>query len=1008
MDLGNQLNWTAKTNISQFDITKFENSWPKLSGAAQVDAEGDLFTAKLTGKMQGKYPELGIVNAEFNLQRLADNSIQINNLQLQVPENNTQLNVDGLWTPGNNTGENDGNIKLSLNWQNLRWLGRNTPWFNSANGNGTIDGNINRYQLTLNTDSPWPQAAPSNWHATATGNLDGMEINTLRINALNGEANIHGQLNWSPQLNWQAEASINNVDPAARLPQWPGQLNGKISSTGRTDNGRLIVEANISQLKGKLRGHPVSLQSRLKWQDNQLDISQLNYFSGKSHVQLNGQIGETLKLDWSVNSSDLEELYPQTRGQLQAKGQLSGPLSSPLVKSSFTGKALSYADYEAAAIEGLIAVDLLHWQQPDIQLSAQTVKLHGTSLISLDINSNDQVIKAQAITSKASAIVKLKSNPHAAGWRGQIVQADLNSEYFDNWQLDAAATLSIDEKSLLLDQLCWQSNQQARLCASVKQEDMTWLSSIDMNNLPLKFFEQWIPPNLKLESVANGKAEIEFNYPDTLLAQLDIVLPPGVVNYPMLSGANDRREYSGGKIQMTLNPGGLEASSEITMNNSDRFTSQLSLPGLKPLAASHPAQPLNARAELQARDLRIIETFIPEIYNLQGELKLKLHATGTLDQPLLSGNANFINGSLQIPGLGLNIEQITLNSWSDASKNFNFQLDAHSAKGKLRISGNTRLDRNAGWPTEINIRGNDFEVAQIPEARVSVSPDLQISLKNRTIDIKGKIHIPYAKLQPKDITKAARVSSDTVIIGGEQQAEEKWLVNTAVRLTLGKRVHFYGFGFEGRLGGSLLLEDEPGQLTVATGEITIPEGKYRAYGQRLDVEKGRILYTGGPLTNPGLDVRAVRIVNEVTAGIHVKGSLNQPKLEIFSIPPMGQTDALAYLLLGGPIENASNEDGEMMAKAALALGLSGGDSIARSLADRFGLDDMRVESSNKGDQAALIVGRYLSPKIYVSYGVGLIERVDTLTLRYEISNKWQLKVESGGYQGADILYTIER
>ena len=205
-----------------------------------------------------------------------------------------------------------------------------------------------------------------------------------------------------------------------------------------------------------------------------------------------------------------------------------------------------------------------------------------------------------------------------------------------------------------------------------------------------------------------------------------------------------------------------------------------------------------------------------------------------------------------------------------------------------------------------------------------------------------------------------------------------------------------------------MLEDEPGQLTKATGEITIPEGIYRAYGQRLEVENGRVLYTGGPLTNPGLDVRAVRKVNDVTAGIHVKGSLNQPRLEIFSFPAMGQTDALAYILLGGPIENATNEDGSMMAKAALALGLSGGDTIARSLGDRFGLDEMRVESSAKGDQAALVVGRYLSPKIYVSYGVGLIERVDTLTMRYQISKRWQLKVESGGYQGADILYTIER
>jgi translocation and assembly module TamB len=289
-----------------------------------------------------------------------------------------------------------------------------------------------------------------------------------------------------------------------------------------------------------------------------------------------------------------------------------------------------------------------------------------------------------------------------------------------------------------------------------------------------------------------------------------------------------------------------------------------------------------------------------------------------------------------------------------------------------------------------------------------VSPDLQIKLKNRNIDITGNVHVPYAKLQPKDVTQAAKISSDTVIIGGEQQPEEKWLINTAVRLTLGERVHFYGFGFEGRLGGSLLLEDKPGQLTRATGQITIPEGIYRAYGQRLEVENGRILYTGGPLTNPGLDIRAVRKVDAVTAGILVKGSLNQPQMDIFSTPAMSQTDALAYIILGHPIENASSEEGNMMAKAALALGLSGGDTIARSLGDRFGLDDMRVESSGKGDQAALVVGRYISPKLYASYGVGLIDSVNTLTLRYQLSSKWQIKAESGEAQGADILYTIDR
>ena len=174
------------------------------------------------------------------------------------------------------------------------------------------------------------------------------------------------------------------------------------------------------------------------------------------------------------------------------------------------------------------------------------------------------------------------------------------------------------------------------------------------------------------------------------------------------------------------------------------------------------------------------------------------------------------------------------------------------------------------------------------------------------------------------------------------------------------------------------------------------------------LRNGRILYTGGPLTNPGLDLRAVRKVDDVIAGIYVKGSLSQPQLEIFSTPAMAQTDALAYIMLGGPIENASSEDGAVMAKAALALGLSGGDSIARSLGDRFGLDDFRVESSDKGDQAALVVGRYLSPRLYASYGVGLLKSVNTLTLRYKISKKWQMKAESGEAQGADILYTFER
>ena len=174
------------------------------------------------------------------------------------------------------------------------------------------------------------------------------------------------------------------------------------------------------------------------------------------------------------------------------------------------------------------------------------------------------------------------------------------------------------------------------------------------------------------------------------------------------------------------------------------------------------------------------------------------------------------------------------------------------------------------------------------------------------------------------------------------------------------------------------------------------------------MDRGRLIFAGGPVINPGLDLRAVRQINTITAGVRVKGTLAEPHLELFSNPAMGETDMLSYLILGRPMETASGEEGEMMAKAALAVGLSGGDKVARVVGDRIGLDEMHIESSEQGNQASLVVGRYLSPKVYVSYGVGLIESINTFTVRYQISDHWHIKAESGESQGADIFYTIDR
>ena len=999
-----QFNWQASVEVSKFDAHKLNPDWPAVNGKLNLDGKGDLSTATLVGNVVGEYPDYGAFDADVRLQRLPDSSIQFDRLMLHSPVNDTRIVGRGQWLPGSDGGD----VSLALDWQQLRWPLTGDAWFDSAIGSGWLMGNAKHYQFGLASDRPLPQAPASFWYASANGNLDGLEFDSLRLTTLDGEVTAKGRLAWSPQLLWQAQLDATAINPASLWPEWPGQLNATATSRGGFENGQLVAAADISKLTGKLRGYPVALHGGLGWRDDGLDIDQLEFKSGTSQVSANGRLGETIKLDWRIVATDLAELYPQVKGQLKAEGQLSGSQTAPLIKASINGQSLSLPGYEIGSLDAAIAVDLLQWQQLDLKLAAESLDLNGYVLQSLKLDADDKQLTAEAVSDAATAVIELKGKVDAMAWNGQIVRAEIQSQRYDNWSLKAPARLNINKNSLNAEAACWHNQQQASLCASLQRDNDKWQSQLEMNKLPLLLAGPWLPADLKLEGLIDAKAELQLQGPGQLFGKAHIILSPGAINYPLLVGERDRWEYGGGNVDVVLNQQGLTSSAQLAMNNGDKFYGQLDLPGLNLLALDNPNQPLQATAQLSVHDMGLIEAIVPEVYDLRGEMELNLSAAGTLKQPQLKGRAYLHNGAFRVPRLGLNIDQVSMDAKSEGFEKLNFVIKAHSGDGNLAIQGQTMLDRGAGWPTVISVKGNEFEVARIPEAQVQVSPDLQVNLQRHLIDIKGKVHVPYAKLEPKDVTTAVRVSEDTVIVGAEQTTEEKWTIVTSIRLTLGERVYFYGFGFDGRLGGSLLLQDEPGQLTTATGEINIPEGRYRAYGQRLDVEHGRLLYTGGPLSNPGLDLRAVRYVSNVTAGLKVRGSFNQPQIDLFSIPAMGQTDTLAYLLLGRPIENTSNEEGAMMAKAVLALGLSGGDRLARTLGNRFGLDEMRVESSDSGDQASLVMGRYLSPKLYISYGVGLIESINTFGVRYQISDKWQLKGESGEHQGADFLYTIER
>ncbi len=211
--------------------------------------------------------------------------------------------------------------------------------------------------------------------------------------------------------------------------------------------------------------------------------------------------------------------------------------------------------------------------------------------------------------------------------------------------------------------------------------------------------------------------------------------------------------------------------------------------------------------------------------------------------------------------------------------------------------------------------------------------------------------------------------------------------------------------------------DTPAQVTTARGELNVSSGRYEAYGQKLEIERGRLLFAGGPVDNPGIDARAVRRLQQTTAGaqvtvgVEVKGTLKSPELALFSDPAMGQSDTLSYLLFGRPADTANPAQGAAMAAAARALKLRGGEALAQRIGARFGIEEVdiqNVQTSTGAQDAALVLGKRLSPRLYVNYSIGLIEPVSVFRIRYELTKNWVLQAESGLNQGADLLYTIER
>ncbi|MEM1434057.1 MAG: translocation/assembly module TamB domain-containing protein [Pseudomonadota bacterium] len=448
-------------------------------------------------------------------------------------------------------------------------------------------------------------------------------------------------------------------------------------------------------------------------------------------------------------------------------------------------------------------------------------------------------------------------------------------------------------------------------------------------------------------------------------------------------------------------------------------------------AASWDQVALRGSARASVDSLGFLSALSPEVTAAGGQLRGDLSVAGTPAEPLFGGSLRWLDGSLSLltPGLALRDIELSLKPTAGGT-GFELAAALRSGPGQLALDGTIDLgpraastsagspaaESPAGLTAALRVTGDRALLVNTAEARVLASPELTVRYQPQLLTLRGAVAVPEANIALQQFPPSAVVSSrDAVVIresAEERATDDALAIDAQLKLELGERVSFSGFGLETRMTGALDVRQRPNRNPTGRGEIELKDGEFRAYGQSLAIERGLAIWTDSPIAEPGIDLRAYRLPRpDIKVGVHARGPLSVPRIELFSEPTLTESDQLSYLVLGRPLENNSSSEQSLLSQAALALGIRGGNFLTNQFGDRLGVDEIGIqtEAGAGADQAAFVVGKYLSPSLYVSYGVGLLDAVSRLKLEYFLSRSWTLQSESSTLaSGGDLIYHIER
>lgn len=888
------------------------------------------------------------------------NMLDIGSLIARLNESGMELSAAGQITFA--TLQSD----IKGQWQALSWPVKSEPQFSSATGTFDMKGTPDEFNINLSTVVGGDVIPEGQWNVSLDGSTIELKNFEVQGQTLDGAITASGTANWEDEPSWDVDLSAKGINPGIQWTEFPGSINLDVSSKGQISEQGPQLSANIKQVSGTLRKQSLSGRGGVQLAGEKLSIDKLNVTHGATQLDVDGQVDSQIAIDFDLRSPDLKTLLPELAGAISMAGSVSGSKVAPMLKVSGKADNVAFAENSVGSLNFSIDGGLDESTVSSLTLAASSITAGAQQVsevnLSVQGSQREHSLVLSAATDQGDIATQLDGSYVGETWKGALSSLLLQNTQAGNWGLREPTAITANTEKADLSMLCLDNSEQlGSLCIMANWlADGESIATLSIEGLSPELASAYLPPEYILVTELNGDATANLRSDGSLNVEATLALEPGKL---ILSSGASPIEIGLEKTTVDASWRGNNATLELVAALTDLGNVKVQASIADPAGAGRLAGSLNA----DFADLTLISAFAPQVQQVSGALKSNLSVGGTLQVPVIQGELALRDFSAEIPETAMLIEDTQLIVNGNPDGTLLITGTSRSGDGQLDIKGNFNPSTRA---LKLDIAGDQYEVANTAMMQAVVSPELSIGMNDTGMEVTGEVTIPSAYINANggnEGIKTVSSSSDVVFVSEEGELAETPAspLSLDVQIILGDSIEVEAGDFRGRLEGDLRVEQTPELAPRGTGTINVVNGDYVIYGQQLDMERGRILFSGGPVDNPSLDMEVARTVQEydVVAGARIKGTAQSPRLELYSEPSMPDASILSYILLGQP------------------PGTTG---------------------------ASYTLGKYLTPDLYVSYGIGLFDAINTFNMRYKLTDRLALEAASGSGSSTDLIYTIEK